>query len=54
MAEYEKPRERLINFGVEHLSNEELKEILKELAPSDAEANNLIMKAREHWFDAEK
>lgn len=36
------------------LSNDELKEILKELAPSEAEANNLIMKAREHWFDAEK
>ena len=36
------------------LSNDELKDILKELAPSDAEANDLIMKAREHWFDAEK
>ena len=36
------------------LSGDELREIAGEGVYTASEANGLIMKAREHWFEAEK
>lgn len=41
MAELEKPRERLINYGVEHLSNEELISIILKCGTKDMNSKEL-------------
>lgn len=41
MAEFEKPRERLINYGVEHLSNEELISIILKCGTRDMNSKEL-------------